>query len=209
MKKFFIAPYTQTGFTLVELVLAVFIFSAITAGVAAFGVYYFQSYSFSFEENQSIGLAQTAITTMIREIREARSGDDGAYALTQVDDNTLIFYSDVTNDGRSDRVRYFLNGTDLKKGVIEPTQVPVTYPTDQEKVSTIASYVDNAGQPLFIYYNGDYPTDTVNNPLPQVSRLLNTRFISVYLRINIAVDYSAQPFEIASGVQIRSLKDNL
>ena len=48
MKKFFIAPYTQTGFTLVELVLAVFIFSAITAGVAAFGVYYFQSYSFSF-----------------------------------------------------------------------------------------------------------------------------------------------------------------
>jgi len=198
-----------SGFTLVEVLVAAFIFSAIAALVAGFAVYYFKTYSFSFEENQQIGAAQAGLTRMIRDIREARSGDDGAYTLAQTDDNTFIFYSDVTNDGRTDRVRYFLNGTSLQKGVIEPTAVPVTYPTASEKITTIADNVDMGGKPLFTYYNGDWPSDVINNPLTQSQRLLNTRYLSVYVRINTTSNFSAQPFELTTGVGIRSLKNNL
>lgn len=199
----------KSGFTLIELLVAIALFVFIAAGVAGFAVYYFQSYSFSFEENQSIGLAQTGMTKMIREIREARSGEDGAWPLVQTEDNSLTFYSDVTNDGRTDRIRYFLEATDLKRGIIEPTAVPVTYPPENEIITVVTSYLANDTSPIFTYFNGNYPADLINNPLVNPSRILNTRYISIYLRINPTQNFSAQPFELTSGVQIRSLKDNL
>lgn len=197
------------GFTLVELMVVVVIFTIISAIFAVFAAIYFRNYLFSFEENQAIGQAQTTMTQAIREIREARIAETGGWPLVQTDSNTFVFYSDVTNDGRTDRVRYFLEGTALKKGVIEPTQPPVSYPLVNEQIRTVADYVDNAGIPLFTFYNGDWPADTVNNPLAAGSRLLNTRYISLYVRININPNTGAQPFELTSGVQIRSLKDNL
>src|SRR3972149_5759263 len=199
----------QTGFTLLELIVATFIFGIIAAGVAGFSVYYFQNYSFFLEENQAINQAQQAMTVMVREIREARNGDNGAWPLATADDNNFVFYSDVTNDGRSDQVRYFLDGVDLKKGVTEPTAVPVTYPPVNEKITSVASSVDTGGTPIFTYYNGDWPADQINNPLVPASRQLSTRLVRIYLRINISPNAGAQPFELSSSVQIRSLKDNL
>lgn len=199
----------KAGFTLVEVIVAIFIFSIVVAGVAGFAIYYIRNYSFSFEETQSVGQAQQALTTMIREIREARSADNGAWPLTSLDDNSFIFYADVTNDKRADRVRYFIEGTELKKGVIEPTQVPVSYPLANEVVKTIAYYIDNDTTPLFTYYNGDWPADIINNPLSPTNRLLNTRYVNIYLRINVDTNTGSQPFELTSGVTIRSLKDNL
>lgn len=194
-----------------EFIVATSILAIVAGGAAIFAAYYFQSYSLSFDEHQAINQAQYGLTTMIREIREARIGEDGAWPITQADDNQFIFYSDITNDSRSDRVSYYLNGTNLIKGVIEPTQVPVTYPAQNEKLTTVASYVDTSLGPLFTYYNGSWPSDTLNNPLPISQRQLSTRYINVNLRINIASDSASkiQPLQLTSGVQIRSLKDNL
>ncbi len=197
------------GFTLLELIIAMFIFSAIAAGTVLFFIFYLNSYSFSIEEVQAIGKAQHGLTTIIREIREARMGEDGAWPILAAEDNSFIFFADVTNDGRSDRVRYFIDGTDLKKGVIEPTGVPVQYPSANEKVTIVASAVDNGGRPLFTYFNGDYPADTINNPLTEIERQLNTRYVKIYLRINIDPKSKTDPFELISGVAIRSMKDNL
>ena len=199
----------KRGFTFLELLLAMFIFTSIVGGVAIFAAYYFNNYSFSFEENQAIGLAQTGLTTMAREIREARQAENGAWPLEQTDDNALVFYADVTNDGRADRVRYFLNGTNLQKGVIQPSTVPVSYTAQNETITTVASYVDTSGGSLFRYYNGNWPGDAANNPLTAANRLLNTRYIAIRLKINISSTTKAQPFELQTGVQIRSMKTNL
>jgi prepilin-type N-terminal cleavage/methylation domain-containing protein len=198
-----------TGFTLVEVMVAVFVFSVLTGGVAIFSAYYFKNYSFSFEENQSISIAQTGITKMIREIRETRSGDDGSWPIVDAQDNTFTFYSDVTNDGRTDKVRYFLNGTTLQRGVIEPAGVPVGYPPASEKITTVATSIDTSAGPLFRYYNGNWPADQIYNPITSSDRLLQTRYVTVYLRINISPNFASLPFEITSGVTIRSMKTNL
>lgn len=146
---------------------------------------------------------------MLRELREARSGENGAWPLVQTDDATIVFYSDVTNDGRADKIRYFLNGTDLQKGVIEPTAAPVSYPVVNEVIRTIATSIDLSGKAMFTYYNGNYPTDIINNPLTGANRILDTRYIGTYVRVNIQENYAAAPYELNSGVAIRSLKDNL
>lgn len=201
--------YSARGFTLLEIVIAVALSTSIVIGVAAFTLYYLRSYSFSYEEEQSISTASYTMSTMIREIREARSGEDGAWPLVETNDTSLIFYSDVTNDGRSDRVRYFMNGTDLQKGVIEPTAVPISYPSQNEIIKTIATFIDLDGNALFRYYNGSWPADQVNNPLSLENRILNTRYVTLFIRVNIQPNYAAAPYELRSGVQIRSLKDNL
>lgn len=197
------------GFSLVETLIALFLFSTLLVAVTVFFVYYMRNYSFSFEANQSINLAQGAITNMIREIREARGAEDGAWPIVEAFDNSFTFYSDVTDDGRSDRVRYFLEGTTLKRGIVEPTTPPVTYPSGSEAITTIAESVNTAGAPIFTYYNGEWPSDTVNNPLSSANRQLNTRFVTVYVKIDIETNRGAQPYELTTGVAIRSMKDNL
>jgi prepilin-type N-terminal cleavage/methylation domain-containing protein len=199
----------KNGFTLVEVIVASFIFGTIVAGVSSFSAYYLKNYSFSTEENQSIGIAQTGLTEMIRNIREIRDGEDGSWPLVQTDNNLFIFYSDVTGDGKADRVRYFINGTTLQKGIIQPTAVPVTYPAGNEKIYTIVTNIDTSAGPIFTYYNGNWPSDLVNNPITPTNRIYNTRYIKVLLKINITANYAALPFELTSGVAIRSMKDNL
>lgn len=199
----------QQGFTIPEVLLTAVLFAIVVAGISAFSTYYFRNYSFSFEENQSIGIAQTGITTMVREMREARDGAQGAWPIIQTDDNAFSFYSDVTNDGLADQIRYFLDGTDLRKGVIEPSTNPIEYLPQNETFITVAQHVSTSSGPIFTYYNDAWPTDTINNPLQTGQRLAETRYMEVSLHIDIDPNLSAQPFTLRSGVQLRGLKDNL
>jgi len=198
----------QAGFTLLELIIAMAIFGLVAAGVVTFSLYYLNSYSFSLAETQAVSQAQNALTMMLREIREARMSEDGAWPLFLLTETELSFYGDVTNDGMSDKVRYFIEGGQLKKGVIEPTGNPIAYLPENEKIKVVADFVDNAGSPLFTYYNGDWPADQINNPLIASERLLNTRYIEIYLIININPN-TVEPYGLRSGVQLRNLKDNL
>jgi len=199
----------QHGFTLLEVIMAMFLFSIITAFVALFSVYYFQNYSFSYEEQQQVGYAQGALTQMMREIRKAQNSDDGSWPLVLTNDNEFTFFADVTGDGRADKVHYFLSGTDLKRGVIQPTAVPVSYPAGNEVVATLVSNMNASASAIFQYYNGDWPADTVNNPLIASQRILNTRFVKATININVKANFGAQPFSLSSGVTIRSMKTNL
>ena len=48
---------------------------------------------------------------MVKEIREARTSDDGSYPIEKARDKEFIFYSDIDKDGEVERVRYFLGTT--------------------------------------------------------------------------------------------------
>lgn len=199
----------QSGFTLLELMVSGFLFSVIVALVAGFSVYYFKNYSFSFEEQQQVGQVEQAETQMVREIRRIRNGENGSWPLVQTDDSTFIFYSDVTGDGLADKVRYYMSGTNLQRGVIQPTAVPVTYPPANEKVTTLISNIDATSSAIFRYYDGNYPSDQINNPLVAAQRILNTRYVTVTLKMNVSQNFAAQPYTMTSGADIRSLKTNL
>jgi len=94
---------------------------------------------------------------------------------------------------------------EFKKGVIEPTGSPPNYPLDQEKVWTLSSYVRNS-PPIFEYYNGNWPEDTINNPLPAPARLQETKLMKVYLVVNVNPNRPPTEYELVSFVQLRNLK---
>lgn len=76
----------------------------------------------------------------------------------------------------------------------------------QERI--IASYIHQV-DPLFTYYNGNWPGDTINNPLATGQRLLNTRLIEVRVTVDTDPNRSPQPFEVSTFTHLRNLKDNL
>lgn len=197
------------GISLLEIVLYIAIFSIITVIVTRFIVQGYKVYYFGQEQNDAIRFAQRGVATMVKEIREARYGDNGAYPLEFADNQEFIFYSDIDQDDATERVRYFLEGTDFKKGVTNPSEVkPIDY-NGEETRTVLSQYVRNSADPIFYYYNGDWPKDTVNNPLPSPARLIETKLMRVYLRINVFPERAPDDFELESSTQVRNLKTNL
>jgi type II secretory pathway pseudopilin PulG len=198
----------RSGVTLIELLVASVVI--IILGGAVLGLQYIVSQSQTSVWKSYLGVedANAVVSSINRELRNARAGDDGSYVLAAADDQQIIFYSDYDFDGVTERIRYTLTGSDLVKGIIEPTTPPVTYPLGSEIVKTLTPYVRSGSSPIFYYYNGDWPQDTTNNPLPSADRISDTRLIRISLTINTHAQEPKTNYLLESYVQIRVLKDN-
>lgn len=195
------------GFTLIETIVVILIFSLAMGAIAGLVVMLYRTHSYTREQSLAIDEARKGIEIMVREIRGAETGEDGAYQIWQTENFEFGFYSDVDRDGEAEKVRYFLDGTDFKKGVIEPVGIPATYPTSTESITTITQYVRNlvatstcTATTTFRYFdkNGD--------ELPPPARKKATKLMEVCLVININPNRPPQNFELKSRVELRNLK---
>lgn len=200
---------TQQGLTLLEIIITLSIFIILILAWNNFAIQSYRSAAFGQEQLEAIRQAKNGIDTMAQELRELSKSETGSYGLEYAGDHEIIFYSDIDEDINTERVRYFLEGTNLKKGVIEATGNPLVYDDENEVITTISTNVRNDTLPIFIYFNGDYPYDTTNNPLPAPARLIETKLIHVFLRININPNRAPENFDLETDVQIRNLKNNL
>ncbi len=198
---------SQTGFTLIEVLVASVIIIVIVGVFSLFATSFFQTYQFSFDKNMAVAEAQDSLRRITRLIREARTSEIGSYPLVTANDQEIIFYGDYDNDGTAERIRFFLSGTTLKQGIIEPVGTPPDYPVESETVQILSDHIRNNATPLFYYYNGDWPGDTQNNPLAPSDRLLKTRLVTFRLLIGITPD--SDNIELSSSAQMRNLKNNL
>ena len=198
----------EKGFTFIEIIVVSAIMAIIGLAILGLQLLVGQNQLSVWRNYVNINEANSSVKTMVREIRTARPADNGAYLLDTLGDNEIVFYSDIDYDSQAERVRYTLNGSDLEKGVIEPIGFPITYPQEDEKVIIVSENIKNQDENLFSYYNGDWPSDTVNNPLTLSSRFANTRTIRVYLILN-TTDDTKQDYTLESHAQIRMLKSNL
>ncbi len=199
----------QTGLTILEVVIAVTIFAILIIAWNTLIVSTYKSSSFGQEQLEAIRQAQKGIEKMTKEIREMSSAEDGAYALALAEDHELIFYSDIDQDVLTERVHYYVSGSTLYRGTIEPSGDPLTYDSNNEVVEQLATFLNNTSTPIFTYYNGEYPFDIINNPLPSPARLIETKLMHVFLRINITPERAPNDFNVESDIQLRNLKSNL
>lgn len=197
------------GITLIETVIALGIFVIIVVTWNSIIIQSYRSAEFGRQQQDAIREAQNGIEMMTQELREASTGENGAYALDTADDNQIIFYSDIDKDIYTERVRYWIDGNALKKGITEPSGDPLDYNLNDEQIKIISNFVNNGSLPLFTYYNENYPYDTINNPLPAPARLIDTKLIHIFLRINIDPSKAPADFDVESDVQLRNLKTNL
>lgn len=96
------------SFTLIETLVTIAIFGLVIGAVTGSIMLLYQTHSYTWQQSIAIDEARRGIKTMVREIREARSGDDGSYPIEKAGDKEFIFYSDIDGDGKTERVRYFL-----------------------------------------------------------------------------------------------------
>lgn len=190
------------AFTLIETITAVAVFTIAMGAVSALIGIAYKAQSYAWQQADAISQAQKGVETMVREIRKARGGDDGSYIIESAENFQFVFYSNVDGDDDIEKVRYFIEGSDFKKGVTNPAGWPPAYNPLDEVVSALSSSVRNS-PPIFRYFDGQ------GQELAAPARLKDTTLMRVYLVINANPNRAPQDFVLESDVQIRNLKTNL
>lgn len=183
----------------------------VVLGMAVFGL------GRVLEESQLFGLtnytnvdeANYTVTQMAREIRTMRSGQNGAYAFIVGNDNELSFYSDIDYDGTSELVRYYLDNGTLYKSTTKPVGFPATYPQTSTVTKVLTEHVQNGTDPLFTFFNEDWPTDTANNPMITPVSIADVGLVRISLTINSNEDVGTKGYTLNTNVNLRMLKSNL
>ncbi len=169
------------GIGLTEIVIVTAVFLAIFLAVINFGqsVFSFNSNAQKNLEAQSSG--RKILKTMTKELRSASPASTGAYTIALSSSTTLTFFTNIDSDDYKEQVRYFLQGTELKKGVIKPSGSPLSYNPTNEVLTTLISDVRNGATPIFDYFDSTY-TGT-STPLLQPVQVTKVRLIRITVKI--------------------------
>jgi prepilin-type N-terminal cleavage/methylation domain-containing protein len=195
----------NSGFTLIEVLVSAALMVILASGFVGLQYILSQNQVSAWRNYQSIENANGAVSAITNQLRSAFTSEDGSYPLEKADDQNIIFYSDYDQDEIVERIRYTLSGSKLLRGVVEPTGSPYTYDLGTEKVKTITDIVRNGSNPIFYYYDVNWPEDTTNNPLPAEDRIADARMIKIILKTNPKADDSQHDFTLESDVKIRML----
>lgn len=197
--------------TLVELLVAIAVVLIVMEGFTLLLIRSWDTNKFILEEGRASLAASHATNKIISELRSIRQGDDGDFPVESGASFDLKVYFDIDHDDVTERVHYYLdkNADELKKGIAKPLDtIPITYPVNDDSVSTTTTYVVNTDDnPVFYYYNRNYPGDTTNNPLtvPLDSKVSEVKLIRVHLLINIDPIHAPNNVNIESFADLRNL----
>lgn len=197
------------GFTLVEMLVVSVVVVVLAGAVVGLNYMISQSQMFAFRAFTTVDETNASVSAIVKELRTAQYGNNGAYPIELADTHNLIFYSDVDADGASEKVRYYIEGLELKKTITEPVGVPPQYLPANQSTRTVTTNVRNGGTPIFYYFNEDYPLDTINNPLSYPAPIASVRLVQVVLRVNPIENEPSTDYVLDSTTHIRLLKDNL
>jgi hypothetical protein len=195
--------------TLLELLIAISVALIAMEGFTYLFIKTWDTNKFVLEEGMASAAASRATNKIVIQLRAVQQADNGDYPIESADDFDLVFYCDVDDDGVVERVHYYLDQVNdqLNMGVSNPIAGnPVTYPNSDDEVTVVTSYVVNeSDNPIFYYYNDNYPGDTVNNPLSTPTNVGNIQMIRVHLYVNINPVHAPDNINIESFVDLRNL----
>jgi Tfp pilus assembly protein PilW len=196
------------GMMLVELLIALAVFSIVIIAVGAMGANIFIFNSTTTGSFQATQNAQAILKTILKEIREASPGANGAYPLISAGSTTLSFYSDVDNDSIAEQISYSLIGTNFYRSVIKAAGSPPVYSVANQSTTTLITNVINGDSiPSFQYFDTNY-TGT-SSPLTHPVVPSSVKLIQINQRIDIDPNRSPLPVIFTVQANIRNLKTNL
>lgn len=200
--------FKKSGFTIIELIVTISIFVVLIFLVAKLAADIAPQAKQQILASDSVDLARSVANKFINEIRNSVPGSDGSYSLYSVGDSQIIFFTSDFGSSVVKRVRYYISGNILYKGVISPTSSPAVYNPSSEVITIVHRYLANNSTPVFYYYDEDY--DGTTSALSQPVNINDVR----YIRINLIVlkqvtKQDTSTFTVTTGATIRNLKTNL
>ncbi len=201
-------PSLVSGFTLAELLISIAIIGLFTVTATTFQKDIF-ALNTVLQGNLNAQLdARHLVKVIVTELRKAGPSALGAYPVAIASSTGITFYSDVTNDGVRDKVRYFVSGNTVRRGVISPTGSPFTYVDANEKLTTIISgFVSSSTAPLFQYFTSSYAGTSSAMTIP--IDIPSLRLVKVTVIIDKDPIRAPSIIVVTSQVSLRNLKDNL
>jgi type II secretory pathway pseudopilin PulG len=193
------------GFTIIETLVVIAAFVFIIVALSSSILYFYKSNTITLEQTYAINSARKGIEFMVRDIKEIIYSDEGAYPIISIDANSFYFYSDVDRDNSVERIRYFIEGTDLKKSLTESSGDPLQYLDINEVISVVSDNSRNIEQGIsvFRYF------DNQGNEIIDYDNISDVAFVKVNLVVNVNVNRLPDEFTLRSSATLRNLKTNL
>ncbi len=190
------------GFTLMETVVVIGIFTFAMTVITGSIVYFYRSNTYAVEQTSAIQSGRRAVEFFVRDVRETTYAEDGAYPIAALGTSTMTFYADVDGGGDVERVRYFLSAGNLMKGVIKASGNPLGY-TGVESLSTVSEYVRNVekGVDMFEYSDGDGVV------VADLSDTQDVRFVEISAIVNVNPNRLPEEFLLSGSAALRNLRD--
>lgn len=156
------------GITLTEIVVVIGILGLISEAVFLFISQGYKSWQMTRDQAEAQDNARMALEKIVEEIREIQPSDQGAASIEAAGDTSFIFYSNVDNDSDVEKVKYYLDGSDFKRNVIEPvgkqyTGNGITYLRARYvRNNDIFSFYDETNKVIAKDVNGNIPIDKIS-----------------------------------------------
>lgn len=142
------------AFTLSETLVVIAILGTVGVTLSNMIAYFYRSNTYLLEQTSAVDSANRGLDSAYTSVREASYGEDGSYPVASAATSTVTFFSDVDKDGPVEKVRLYLSGDTLYRGVTNASGNPPSYAGQTENITTISTSVKNAtSTPLFRYYN--------------------------------------------------------
>lgn len=174
-------------------------------GIALMGMitYVYKTNTFIFQQSTATDNARRGVEYALENLREATYGADGSYPINTAATSTVTFYADVDNDGTVEKIRYYLSGTTLYRGVANPGGNPPSYTGQAEATTTVASYMQNGtSTPIFNYY------DDTGAQLATPADTSKVASVSIVIGIDVDVKRAPITFTLIGSATLRNLRSN-
>lgn len=190
------------GITLLETVVSIGLVAVIMTVVVTSVLFFYRSNASSLEQAYQIDNARRGVEFLVRDLREATTGDDGSYPLVAIATTSITFFSDTDLDQDVEKITYALSGTTFSRTELNPSGNPLAY-TGSGTTSPVSLFVRNidSGQPVFRYYDQDGVEITDFTAFGRV------RFVSITLAVNILPGRGPNEFTLRSSAALRNLRD--
>ncbi|MFA7654287.1 MAG: prepilin-type N-terminal cleavage/methylation domain-containing protein [Candidatus Magasanikbacteria bacterium] len=198
----------RKAFTLIEVLVAVGIFTLVITSMISLLSYSFKSKDIIWEQLSTQNEGRKIVQDFVNELRTATQSSIGAYAIESVGTSSIVFYSNIDEDSWRERVHYFLMDKILKKGITKPSGNPLTYDLASETVSEAVHDIANTSTPIFYFYGENYDGVSNTSTLPSPVAVTAVRVVGIKLVLEEDPRLSPAPLQIEGKVEVRNLKTN-
>jgi hypothetical protein len=192
---------TNSGLSLVEVVVYMSLAGIISGTFFSATLFFYKRNRDVLAEALGSQSVRKTIDRIVKDLREATFAHNGAFVIESMTPYEMIFYTDTDKDDATERVRYYVTGTDFNRGVINATGNPPTYPTGSEVITMISNSIMNQtnSSPMFRYY------DSAGVEITTMTETGRVTYIAISALVNRApVGRAPRITEVRSSVSFRN-----